>query len=138
MTIYDILNSFIYWGKYVKSEQVPSFKRYISEMLRRNRVMVIDGDNGMEALICYFITDDVTKFNNRPLWSCPQDSERGHTIFIDKMVARHWTHALRREVQSSIEKKFPFIEQAYWLREPNNRSVIIKRRRAHELHSQVC
>lgn len=137
MNIYDILNSFIYWGKIVKSSEVPKFKKYISEMLRRNRVMMIDGDNGMEALVCYFITDDVSKFNNRPMWSCPQDSEQGKIIFIDKMVALKFTNSLRHAIQDAIEKKFPFVEEAHWLREPNNRSVIIKRRRTH-VHSEVC
>lgn len=91
----------------------------------------------MECLICYFITDDIQKFANRPLWSTPEDSKQAGTFFIDKMVALKWTKSLRVAVQEAVLKKYPFIEQAYWLREPNNRSVIIKRRREY-VHSQVA
>jgi len=137
MRIYDILNSFMYWGKVIKSTEMPHFKWYISEMLRRNRVMIVNGENGMECLICYFLTDDTAKFSNRPMWSCPEDSHEAKTIFIDKMIARKWSKSLRMAVEEAVLKKYPFVEKAHWLREPFNRSVIINRKSNH-VYSQVA
>ena len=137
----NLNNLYLYmrsWGKLLKDSEVQSFNRYVSKMLLRNRVIIVNGEHGMEAILFYFLTDDANKFNNRPMWSTPEDSNTGHIIFIDKMIAHNWTKSLRLAVESAIEKKYPFIDEAYWLREPKNRSVIIKRRRTHELHSQVC
>ena len=128
MRIFDIINSFVYWGKVIKSSEMPKFKLYISEMLRRNRVMVVNSEEGMECLICYFLTDDIKKFSNRPMWSTPEDSKEAKTIFIDKMVARKWTKSLREAVENAVITKYPFVEKAHWLREPLNHSVIINRR----------
>lgn len=135
MRIYDILNSFMYWGKVIKSSEMPKFKLYIAEMLRRNRVMIVNGEEGMECLICYFLTNETEKFANRPMWSTPEDSTQSKTIFIDKMVARKWSRSLRDAVKNAINEKFPFVEEAHWLREPLNRHVIIDIRRTHVLYS---
>lgn len=132
MNILNLLSYFQSWGMVMRQSEILKFNRYVSEMLRRNRVIIINGKDDMEAILFYFITDDHKKFDNRPLWSTPQDSETGSTIFIDKMVAKRWTKSLRLTVQNAIEEKYPFIEQAFWLREPKNRNVIIKRRR------QIC
>ena len=126
------------WGKVIKFEEIQKFNRYVSKMLLRNRVIIVNGDSGMDAIIFYFLTDDVSKFNNRPMWSTPDDSDNGPIMFIDKMIAKRWNKSVRLAVEKAVEKKYPFVEEAYWLREPKNRSVIIKRGRTHELHSQVC
>ena len=129
MNLSNLHTYFQAWGKMVRPQEIGSFNRYVSRMLRRNRVIILNGEDGMEAILFYFLTDDVSLFNNRPLWSTPEDDENGHTIFIDKMVARKWTKLVRLAVQDAIEKKYPHVETAYWLREPLNRSVIIRRRR---------
>jgi len=102
---------------------------YTSEMLRRKRVIAIYGDEGMECILFFFLTDreNLRTFSNRPMWSTPKDNEEGDIIFIDKMISRKWNSTLRRLLQSEIEQKFPNVTEAQWLREPNNRSVIIKR-----------
>ena len=133
----DIVDSFISWGQFIKIDQLHAFNRYLKEMLRRNRVIIIENEGRIEAVICYFLTDDVSKFDNKPFWSTPYDSEDGDIIFIDKMVARKWTRELRSAIYDAVIEKYPFVEQAQWLREPLNRHVIINRRRHHELHSQV-
>lgn len=134
MNITNLLYYFQSWGMQVKPSEVRSFYCYVNEMLKRDRVLIMDAEDGMEAILFYFITDDVHKFDNRPVWSTPEDSERGSTIFIDKMVARKWTKPLRVAVQDAIESRYPFIERAFWLREPLNRNVIINRRGTH-VHS---
>lgn len=137
MDISNLLYYFNTWGRVMKTSEIRSFYRYVSEMLKRNRTIIINDDDGMEAIIFYFLTDTPERYINRSMWSTPQDSEVGSTIFIDKMIARRWTKALRTAVQEAIETKYPFIEQAFWLREPKNRNVIIKRRGKH-VYSQVA
>jgi hypothetical protein len=138
MNFYNIVHQFMLWGKEVKTDHIINFKNYLSEMLRRNRIIVIEDESGIACILAYFLTDDIEKFANRPMWSCPEDSDTGETFFVDKMVARKWNREIRNMVQDQVEKRFPFVSQAYWLREPKNRSVIIRRRGAYELHTKVC
>lgn len=114
------------WGKMLKPDQVHNFNRYVSKMLMRNRTIIVNGENGIEAIMFYFITDDVKPFANRPMWSTPTDQEEGKVIFIDKMVAHRWTKSVRLAVMDALEKKYPEATEAYWLREPKNRRVIVK------------
>jgi len=103
---------------------------YVSEMLRRKRVIAIYGEEGMECIILFFLTNEANlkTFSNRPMWSTPQDNEHGNIIFIDKMIARRWSSTLRRLVESEVVSRFPNVTQAQWLREPDNRNVIINKR----------
>ena len=135
MNLSNLHTYFQAWGKLVRPGEVLNFNRYVSKMLIRNRAIVVNGEDGMEAIMFYFLTDDVKPLINRPMWTTPQDTESGHIIFIDKMVASKWTKSVREAVQDAIEKKYPNVDEAFWLREPLNRSVIIKRRREHVLHS---
>ena len=138
MNLGNLAQYFQSWGKVLKESEIHKFNRYVSKMLLRNRTIIVNGENGMEAIIFYFLTDDVKPFVNRPMWTTPEDNESGSIIFIDKMVAHKWTKSVRLAVMDALEKKYPFAQEAYWLREPKNRSVIIKRGRTHELYSQVC
>lgn len=136
MNFHNIAQQFLIWGHQIKTDQIVNFKNYLSEMLRRNRVITVVGDKGMECIICYFLTNDVNKFINRPMWSTPKDDQNGTIMFVDKMVSGKWTPHLRRIIQEEIQSKYPKVEGAIWLREPNNRNVIIRRRREY-VYSQV-
>ena len=113
---------------------------YAKEMLRRNRVIAIYIDNVLECTIFFFITDkdNLKTFSNRPMWSTPEDNENGNILFVDKMIAKTWTPTIRKVLEHEITVKFPKIDEAFWLREPNNRSVIIKKRGTNEtVYSQI-
>ena len=133
LNTFQLINELVTWGHNIKPEQ---FHRYLSDMLRRNRVMTVSSEEGLEAIIFYFLTNELDSFINKPTWKIPTDSDRGHIFFIDKMLCRKWTKSLRISVQKQVEEKFPHITQALWLRRPNNRHVIIKRRGKH-VYSQV-
>ena len=128
MTFFHLAQIFMYWGKRIKPSELPSFRRYLSVMLSRNRVLTVFNGINLECVLFYFLTDELDSFINRPMWSTPNDSEEGHIFFVDKMVSKHWTPSLRKLVQQEVESKFHKVDRAIWLREPNNRSVIIKKR----------
>lgn len=137
MKIDDISNCFLSWGYLVRRDQLDYFNAYIREMLNRKRILAITNGEEIDAIISYFLTDNISKFENKPNWSTPSDSEDGEIMFIDKMVARKWTKSLRVSIYNAIKEKYPFVTQVIWLREPINRHVIINMRGKHELYSQI-
>lgn len=137
MRFENLISQLMLWGKVVKAFEIPYFRGYIDQMLKRNRVIFIEENGQILALICFFLVDETASYSNRPFWSCPEDNENGHIFFVDKMIARKWTPSMRRFFERQIVDRFPQVDTAFWLREPNNRNVII-RRREYELHSQMA
>lgn len=128
MTFENLLLQFILWGKIVKPKEIGNYRNYLSQMLKRNRVIIISQNDEIKAILCFFLAHSAKEFDNRPLWSCPPDSEDGNIFFVDKMIAETWNPSIRRYLQNEIENRFPQVTEAFWLREPKNRNVIIKRR----------
>ncbi len=127
MNTLDLIHEMTTWGHQVKTEQIPSFHRYMTEMLKRDRVLMLESDRGLESVIFYFLTDDVTPFTNKPTWAMPEDNN-GHILFIDKMLSRSWTKSVREAIREQVEARYPQVTEAHWLRRPKNRHVILKRR----------
>lgn len=130
MTYDDLYWTFISWGYQIKPEYYVRFKAYFMEMVRRHRVIFLhDDDNTIVAVITFFITDDAKTFSNKPEFSTPLDNETGREAFIDKMICKKWTLQARKAIEGAITGSFPTVELAYWLREPENRPVLVYKRR---------
>ncbi len=126
MNSMDLVAEIASWGYPLK----PQFHDYLAIMLHRERVIMVESERGIEAVIFYFLTDDIKPFENKPTWATPMDSN-GSTMFIDKMLCRSWTKLVREAIREQVESRYPQVEQAIWLRRPKNRHVILKRRSFH-------
>jgi len=119
-------------GRYVQCDNLMDHvylsQRYAKKMLDRGRIITIESDQ-VECVLFFFLInfEDKETYVNRPMWTCPEDTESGTTIFIDKMICRKWTVGLRKALEDAIVAKYPHVTDAFWLREPKNRHVIIKR-----------
>lgn len=129
MNLSNLHMFFLSCGKMIKTDGIRRFNRYVLDMVRRNRVIIINDERGMVAVLFYFLTDDVSRFKNRPMFSKIDDQDSGSILYIDMLVGRKWTKSVREALQEAIETKYPEVMEAHWLREPKNRNVIIKRRR---------
>ena len=133
MTFENLANIFLQWGYIVKPAHYERFEHYLNEMLNRHRVLFIfDEKDTIEAVIIFFLTDDYEKLYKKQTWEVPQKSlenEMGKQIYIDKMVCRKWHASLRRDIRAIFQDKFPHAEECHWHRAPNDRHVILFRRR---------
>lgn len=123
----DLIREFASWGYQIKPSQINRFNEYLWIMLRRGRVAMVENEEGLQAVIFYFLTDDLAPFENKPTWATPEDSDTGHIFFVDKMLCRKWTKSVREQIREQIEAKYPQVEEGHWLRRPYNRHVILKR-----------
>ena len=127
MNTNDLILELGSWGQWIRPEQIGKFDIYLNTMLRRNRVLFVESEEGLQALIFYFLIDD-KRFVNKPTWAAPEDTENGAIFFVDKMFCRKWTKSVRFAIQDQVEAKYPVVREALWLRSPKNRHVILKRR----------
>lgn len=128
MTFVHLANLMQNWGWEVKPEYYAEFDCYLKEMLRRKRVMVITGNDLIEAVIFFFFVDDYESFYKKGTYETPEDSIYGKQIYIDKMICRKWTLGLSRKIKETVEVQFPWVEEGYYHRAPKDRCVRIKRR----------
>ena|SRR3990167_1150201 len=115
-------------GYMPKTEHYWEYKNYVNEMLRRNRVLSVIDESIIKCLIFFFITNNYEDIYKKSTWFLPNEDLHGNQIYIDKMVCASWTPSLRRFVQSSIEEKFPNVNEAYYHRAPLDRCVKIYKR----------
>ena len=97
-------------------------------MMKKNRVMLIDGPKGIEAIIMFHLTNSFEKLYKKGLWDIPEDEPDGSQIYIDKMICRKWSFSLRRKIQDTIEDYFPNVLEGYYHRAPYDRCVKIYKR----------
>lgn len=130
MKIDNLILLFQYWGYAVDPRESHNLERYIKEMVKRNRVLLISNDGEAEAILTFFITNNFNQLYRKPTWATPEEDADGTQIYVDKMVCRRVTLPLRRKLQDTIEELFPNIEAAYYHRAPYDRCIRINKRRS--------
>lgn len=115
-------------GYAVKPQYEERLAVYLNEMIERERAVVVQSEDGIEAIITFFITEDHEKLANKPEFSIPNDNPYGHEIYIDKMIAHRWDRRMRKIVVELMEDQFPQARVAFWHKSPNNRCIRIYKR----------
>lgn len=87
-------------------------QQYIQEMHNRDRVVIfVDDSNNIKAMLTFFITDDISKFNrSNELWNIPSEEDRdGKYVLIDRLITDH-KQSLRYNFANTIKyfnSRFP-------------------------------
>lgn len=131
MKFNQLSNLFYSWGWKIRVEHYTAFSDYLNAMLKRERVMVIEDETGIQAVLLFFLTDDYNKVYKKRTWDIVSDTPQGHQIYIDKLICKHFTKPMRIAIEDAITTKFPQITHAIYHREPYDRRVLIHRRLVH-------
>jgi len=129
MTFDKLLHIFQSWGFDLKTEHYWSFKQYCQNMLKRKRVIVVMNGDQIQGVAFFFLTNDYLHLYKKGEFEYPNDTETGFQMYIDKLICKHMTPAVRRSLQDIIESSFPNVKEAYYHRAPKDRCVRIDRRR---------
>lgn len=130
MRFHQLSQLFYSWGWQIKHQHYTGFSDYLHAMLKRERVMAIDKDGEIVAVILFFLTDDYNKVYKKGPWELVNDNPDGHQIYIDKLVCKNFDKPMRLAIEDAITSKYPNVTEAIYHREPFDRKVTIKRRTA--------
>lgn len=128
MTFDTLLKVFDSWGHHIKTEHYWDFKQYCQTMLKKKRVIVVMSGEQIQAVVFFFLTNDYHRIYKKGEFKVPDDNPFGRQMYIDKMICKHWTPAVRRAIQDIIESNFIYVKEAFYHRAPKDRCVIIRRR----------
>jgi len=140
MTVDGIVRCMLSWGYVINPKELNSFRAYVYEMFRHNRVLLVFDGVLLEAIVLFYITNNYEVLYKKSLWHIPEDEPDGHQLYLDKMVCRKMTLSLRRIIEKCFRERFPLVDECYYHRPPCDRLVKIfrdKRRFSNELRSQV-
>lgn len=122
---------FYEWGWQINHDHYVAFSDYLKEMLKMNRVMMIQNNGEIEAIILYYLTNDYEKLYKKKTWELAKDEPYGSQIYIDKMVCKKFTKEIRKALQEAIESEYPNVTLGVYHRAPKDRCFKIYRRMAH-------
>jgi len=126
MKFMDLAKLFYEWGWQIKPQHYEAFSRYLDSMLKRNRVMIIQNNSEVEAVILFYLTNDYEPFYKMKQWVIVPDDENGSQIYIAQMICKKWSKELRNSIREAIEEHFPNIDTVIYHRPPQDRCVKIK------------
>lgn len=136
MKIENIIDLCVNWGYWVKLSEHEGFIFYMEEMLKRGRVLMLYENNTPIGMVTFFITNDYDSLYKKDIWDTPNEDQKGHQVYVDKMICKHMTLKMRRDIQELIENNFPLVTEAHYHREPKDRHVMIKRRCYEKVHCE--
>ena len=116
------------WGWQITHDSYVEFSDYLKEMLKKNRVIVIERDSEIEGVILFYLTDEYSKVYQKKTWEVVEDNPNGHLMYIDKMICKKFSREVHMAIHDAILEKYPHVEEAMYLRFPRNRRITIKPR----------
>ena len=140
MTTNDLTDMILKWGYVINPTELDSFKYYVGEMLKRERVLTMWKGKKIKAIILFHVTNDYESVLKKSLWTLPEEVEDGHQLYLDKIVCEKMTLQLRRAIERELRLRFPKVNECYYHRAPYDRCTKIlryRRRFSNGLRSEV-
>lgn len=103
---------------------------YIMNMIKDERVIVINNDSQPYSVAFFSITDSVDEFLIKDTWDYKPHHPEGKIIYVEKIVSKGWDKDLRRILEHTVRTKYPQLEYGVWHRyaKQGDRMVMTKRR----------
>ena len=89
---------------------------YVSEMLKDERVVIINKDGVPHGVAFCSICDDYDTFYRKTTWNYKPHDPKGKILYIELLCCKKWTKELREIFEIELIKKYPSIEEAVWHR----------------------
>lgn len=103
---------------------------HILNMLKDERIMVINKDSKPYAIMFYSITDSIDEFLVKETWDYKPHHPEGKIVYVEKIISMGWDKDLRRIIEQTVRTKYPQVEYGVWHRwaKWGDRMVVTKRR----------
>ena len=97
-------------------KELPSVLDYVSYMIANDRVIEIESERGIEAVIFLSVCDDFDTFYKKPTWIYKPHDPHGKIVYVEKMVATEWNRELRSQFKDFLVNRYPNADRAIWHR----------------------
>lgn len=117
-------------GLMYKESEIDDAILYCANMLKDERIITINKDGEIYAVMFFSITDSADEFLIKKTWEYRPHHPEGRVIYVEKIVSKGWDKELRSILERVARTKHPQIEYGIWHKwaKWGDRMVITKRR----------
>ena len=117
-------------GVRYRYSDVSGIMDYVTRMIEDGRVVAINGESGIHAVLFFAICHDWHPFHEKGSWIYLAHDQLGDTIYLESLVSKGWDKEVRAKFEEIITHKYPNLKQAVWHRwaKDGDREVKIQRR----------
>ena len=87
---------------------------YVKLMVEDKRVIELETDGKIHAVLFYSLCYDTEKFLKKDTWEFKEHDKEGTVFYIEKMVASHWSIKLHNMVYDFVTDKYKEVEFLKW------------------------
>ena len=127
MTYLDVLEIMYQLGFKVVRSVIINVIDYIDNMLRDNRILVINRNGEPYALIFFSISNSYEPYFFKSDFDFLPHNPNGRIIYLEKLISKGWDKKLRQQFEQTILQIYPQLETAVWHRR-GDRKIVAKRR----------
>ena len=115
-----------------KQDELQTIFNYVNSMIRDNRVIEIESQGKIEAILFISVSDNYEPFFKKTTWTYKPHDPRGKIIYVEKLVAKEWNKEMRMQFEELLTNLYPHFELGVWHRwaKWGDRKTIAFRRRA--------
>jgi hypothetical protein len=87
---------------------------YVKDMIRDKRVIELEYEDELQAVLFYSICHDSDKYLKKDTWAYKEHDEDGHIFYFEKMVAKKWNYKFHNQVYNFVTDKYPDVDILKW------------------------
>lgn len=135
MNAFEILSFFGECGWFFKHGEIPDATIYLEKMMEDKRILAFDEKDGLNAILLFSVCEDYVPFYRKGSWVYGEHDIKGECIFIEHIVSKKFSLALKNQIEHVFAELFPHFKYAVWRRYRNDvdKKVIIQRRHYEEV-----
>lgn len=109
------------------NESLEQALDYVDRMIKDERVIRIDDDNGIHTVIFFAVCESYDPFYKKETWEYKSHDPDGTTLYVEKAASRGWSKDLRNKVRELILSQYPDIQTWRWHRwgKKSDRAVVV-------------
>ena len=128
MSVMQIIKFIRRMNPNIHYSMVHKMNLYFWRMMTNKRILMVWENRHPIAMICFSITNDTTKFQNKDIWKYLEHKPDGLICYVEKLIAKKWNKDIRNQLVSMGLSEFPQIKYVVFDRpaKEGNREVSIK------------
>ena len=126
MNTEEIVQFMIETGAPIEADALLQIENYFNLMIGDERVMRIEDEGDLIAIVTYSICNDYFDYYAKDIWDYEPHNPLEDTVYVEKLISKRWNIALRKLISQKLIEKYPSLTRGIWHRARTNEDSIIK------------
>lgn len=116
MNILEILDLLTAYGAKFDQSDLFDIIAYFDAMIADHRIIGIDEDGKLIAILAVSVCEDVQPYYEKKLWHYRSHDPKGSIAYFEKLIAIKWNRDIRNLTYDQVISLFPSVRYGSWHR----------------------